>query len=73
MPSAKDRKKTKGSGLPSDDICAALEKKYLGSCAHVPYDKYFRMLYAGMTKKEASMYTKEKLRRLNESHGLSAL
>ena len=73
MPSAEDKKRTKGSGSPSDDICKVLEENYLGECAHIPYDKYFHMLYAGMTKKEASMYTKEKLRRLNESHGLNAL
>ena len=63
-------------GLPdnkSTDICFDLEQKYLGASAHVPSDKYFRMLYAGMTKAEAAIYEKEKMRRLRESHGLSAL
>lgn len=72
MPSAKE-KKTKDSSLPLDDICKVLEEKYLGECAHIPYDKYFHMLYAGMTMEEAKAYTKEKLRRLHDSHGMSAL
>ena len=53
------------------NMIKTLETKYLGEeTRHIEKDKYFRMLYNGMTETEAKNYTKAKMMLMRRYHGI---